>query len=61
MTLTPEVNRHYYPQEYKKKTDENLQIFEELYQSGMTSKGKSSESFHKEAEAKTGLQLQVIK
>ncbi|VDI59306.1 Hypothetical predicted protein [Mytilus galloprovincialis] len=44
-----------------KKTEENLQILEELYQSGMTSKGKSSESFHKEAESKTGLQLQVIK
>ncbi|CAG2219419.1 unnamed protein product [Mytilus edulis] len=43
------------------KTEENLQILEELYQSGMTSKGKSSESFHKEAESKTGLQLQVIK
>ncbi|CAG2226545.1 CNBP [Mytilus edulis] len=47
--------------EKRQKTEENLQILEELYQSGMTSKGKSSESFHKEAETKTGLQLQVIK
>ncbi|XP_076076225.1 uncharacterized protein LOC143047152 isoform X3 [Mytilus galloprovincialis] len=46
---------------FTEKTEENVQILEELYQSGMTSKGKSSESFHKEAESKTGLQLQVIK